>query len=70
MRPHGRADELDQAVDGLSVRVHTGLRDGAPDAEPIVEPACLMEEWGVSTPFTRELLERVWPTPPRKWSWR
>ncbi|WP_371781079.1 hypothetical protein [Streptosporangium subroseum] len=58
MYPYGQADELNQAVDELSVRIYTALRDGGLDAEPLVELACLMEEQGVSTAVTRELLER------------
>ncbi|GAA0845631.1 hypothetical protein ACFQVD_27185 [Streptosporangium amethystogenes subsp. fukuiense] len=58
MRPYEQVDELRQAVDELGVRIYTALRDGGLDAEPLVEPACLTEEWGASTPITRELLER------------
>jgi hypothetical protein len=58
MYPYGQADELDQAVDELSVRIYTALRDGGLDAGPLVELACLTEEWDVSTVATRELLER------------
>ncbi|MEU4830157.1 hypothetical protein [Streptosporangium sp. NPDC023615] len=54
----GTTGEPDRAVGELSARVHTALRGGGLDAEPLVELACLMEEWGVSTPVTRELLER------------
>ncbi|MFI6883519.1 hypothetical protein [Streptosporangium canum] len=59
MHPYEQADELCQAVDELGVRIHTALRDGGLDAEPLVEPACLMKEWGASTPVTREPLERL-----------
>ncbi|AWS40350.1 hypothetical protein [Streptosporangium sp. 'caverna'] len=58
MYSYGRSDELNQAVDELSVRIYTALRDGGLDAGPLVELACLMEEWGVSTAVTRELLQR------------
>ncbi|MGW3361615.1 hypothetical protein ACWDOR_01575 [Streptosporangium canum] len=58
MHHYGQADELDQVVDELSARIYTALRDGGLDAEPLVELACLTEEWDVSTPVTRELLER------------
>lgn len=58
MHPYEQTDELRQAVDELGVRIYTALRDGGLDAEPLVELACLMEEWGASTPVTRELLER------------
>ncbi|MBB2911007.1 hypothetical protein FHS43_002272 [Streptosporangium becharense] len=58
MPPHEQADDLHQAVDELGVRIYTALRDGGLDAEPLIELACLMEEWSVSTPVTRELLER------------
>ncbi|MFF3445054.1 hypothetical protein [Streptosporangium sp. NPDC002721] len=53
-----QADELDQAVDELSARVHTMLRDGGLDAGPLVELARLAEEQDVPIPVTRELLER------------
>ncbi|WP_207756545.1 hypothetical protein [Nonomuraea cypriaca] len=39
-------------------RVHTALRDGGLEAESVVELACLLEEWGVHTAATQELLER------------
>ncbi|MFF5111513.1 hypothetical protein [Streptosporangium sp. NPDC000509] len=58
MRPYEQANELDQAVEELSARIYTALRDGGLDAEPLVELACLVEEWDVSTAVTRELLER------------
>ncbi|MEV4096910.1 hypothetical protein [Streptosporangium saharense] len=58
MRPYDRTDELDQAVEELSVRVYTALRDGGLDAESLVELVRLTEERDVSTPVTRELLER------------
>ncbi|MGJ6965841.1 hypothetical protein ACSDR0_28430 [Streptosporangium sp. G11] len=58
MRPYEQADDLEQAVDELSARIYTALRDGGLDAEPLVELACLTEEWDVSTAVTRELLER------------
>jgi len=57
MYPYERDDELDRAVDELSVRLHTALRDGGLDAGPLVEPARLTQEWDVPTPVTRELLE-------------
>lgn len=57
MHPYGQADELDQAVEELSVRVYTALRDGGLDAGSLVELARLMEEWDVPTSVTRELLE-------------
>ncbi|MEW9554035.1 hypothetical protein [Nonomuraea sp. NPDC050783] len=38
--------------------IHTALRDGGLDAEPVLRLACLLEEQGVSTATTRELLER------------
>ena len=58
MPPYEQADELRQAVDELGVRIYTALRDAGLDAGLLVELACLMEEWGVSTAATRELLER------------
>lgn len=45
----------DQA-DELSDRVYTALRDGGLSAELVVELACLLEEWDVSTPATRAQL--------------
>lgn len=59
MHPYEQTDELCQAVDELGVRIHTALRDGGLDAEPLVDLACLMKEWGASSPVTRELLERL-----------
>ncbi|MEU9890656.1 hypothetical protein [Sphaerisporangium sp. NPDC051011] len=47
-----------QVVNELSGRIYTALRDGGLDAEPVVELACLLYEWGIRTPATRELLER------------
>ncbi|MEU1877699.1 hypothetical protein ABZ470_10325 [Streptosporangium sp. NPDC020072] len=58
MHPYEQDDELDQAVEELSVRVYTALRDGGLDAGPLVELARLVEEWDVPTSVTRELLER------------
>ncbi|MEV1170890.1 hypothetical protein [Nonomuraea sp. NPDC049784] len=51
-------EQAKQVVGELSGRLHTVLRDGGLAAEPVLELACLLEEWGVSTPATRELLER------------
>ncbi|WP_436759236.1 hypothetical protein [Streptosporangium sp. V21-05] len=58
MPPREQDDELDQAVDELSVRVYTALRDGGLDAKPLVELARLTEERDVPPPVTRALLER------------
>ncbi|MER7133332.1 hypothetical protein [Streptosporangium saharense] len=58
MRFSGRAGGLRQAVDELGAHVHTALRDGGLEADLLLEVACLVEEWSVSTPATRELLER------------
>ncbi|MFI6509462.1 hypothetical protein ACIBCT_17795 [Streptosporangium sp. NPDC050855] len=58
MHPYEQDDELRRIVDELGARVHTRLRDGGLDAGPLVELACLVEEQGVSTAVTRELLER------------
>ncbi|WP_329425359.1 hypothetical protein OG339_33995 [Streptosporangium sp. NBC_01495] len=58
MYPYGQDDELDQAIDKLSVRIYTALRDGGLDAGPLVGLARLTEEWDLPTPVTRELLER------------
>ncbi|GIH94131.1 hypothetical protein ACFFMN_25565 [Planobispora siamensis] len=58
MRPYRQVDELNRAVEELSVRIYKALRDGGLDAGPLVELACLMEERNVSTAVTRELLER------------
>ncbi|MEV0379477.1 hypothetical protein [Nonomuraea sp. NPDC050643] len=44
--------------DELSGRIYLALRDGVLDAEPVIELACLLEEWDEGTPATRELLER------------
>ncbi|SFK51441.1 hypothetical protein SAMN05216275_12756 [Streptosporangium canum] len=59
MHPYEQADELCQAVDELGVRIYTALRDGGLDADPLVDLACLMKEWGAPSPVTRELLERL-----------
>lgn len=50
--------EVEQAVDELRGRIYTALRDGGLDADPVLELALLLEERGVSTPATQELLER------------
>ncbi|MFC5831169.1 hypothetical protein [Nonomuraea insulae] len=47
-----------KAIAELSGRIHTALRDGDLDAEPILELACLLEEHGVTTSATQELLAR------------
>ncbi|MEV0589844.1 hypothetical protein [Nonomuraea cavernae] len=51
-------EQAAQVVDELRDRIYTALRDGGLDVEHIVELACLLEEWEVSTPATREVLER------------
>ncbi|MEV0228160.1 hypothetical protein [Nonomuraea sp. NPDC050786] len=51
-------EQTRQFVDELEARIHVALRDGDLDAEPVVALACSLEEGGVSTPATRELLER------------
>ncbi|WP_431930808.1 hypothetical protein [Nonomuraea jabiensis] len=51
-------EQARQFVDELTARIYVALRDGALDAEPVIELACLQEEAGRSTPATRELLER------------
>ncbi|MBF8189683.1 hypothetical protein ITP53_28915 [Nonomuraea sp. K274] len=51
-------EQAKQVIDELTGRIYTALRDGGVDAEPVLEPASLLEEWGVSTPATRELLQR------------
>jgi hypothetical protein len=56
--PYEQVEQVEQAVDELSGRIYTALRDGGLDAEPVVELARLLEEWDVPTPITRELLER------------
>lgn len=47
-----------KAIAELSGRIHTALRDGDLEAEPILELACLLEEHGVTTSATQELLAR------------
>ncbi|MGW7478652.1 hypothetical protein ACWGH8_08750 [Nonomuraea muscovyensis] len=47
-----------QVEDELLGRIYTALRDGGLDAEPVLELASLLEEWGESTPATQEILER------------
>ncbi|MBE1589571.1 hypothetical protein ACFPOI_09350 [Nonomuraea angiospora] len=51
-------EQAKQVVDELSGRIYTALRDGGLNAEPVLELASLLEEWGVCTPATRELLDR------------
>ncbi|MGP4096526.1 DDE-type integrase/transposase/recombinase [Nonomuraea sp. KM90] len=51
-------EQARQVVDALSGRIYTALRDGGLDAEPVLELASSLEEWGMSTPATQELLER------------
>ncbi|MFI7104908.1 hypothetical protein ACIBK9_01220 [Nonomuraea sp. NPDC050227] len=50
MHPEEQAHEL-------ASRVHVALRDGGLDARTVLELASLLEEWGLSTATTRELLE-------------
>ncbi|WP_433250831.1 hypothetical protein ACQPYK_04845 [Streptosporangium sp. CA-135522] len=45
-------------VDELRGHIYTASRDGTLDAEPVLELASSLDEWGVSTPATRELLGR------------
>ncbi|MFI9840584.1 hypothetical protein ACIHFD_26360 [Nonomuraea sp. NPDC051941] len=51
-------EEARQVIDELTGRIYLALRDGALDAEPVIALACLLEEADISTPATRELLER------------
>ncbi|AQZ67229.1 hypothetical protein BKM31_42415 [[Actinomadura] parvosata subsp. kistnae] len=51
-------EQAKQLIDELTGHIYTALRDGGLDAEPVLELACSLEEWGVSTPATQELLER------------
>ncbi|MEV4377889.1 hypothetical protein [Streptosporangium sp. NPDC049644] len=51
-------ERTERIVDELSKRIYTALRDGGLEAEPLIELACLLAEWGASLPVTRELLER------------
>ncbi|MEU4513740.1 hypothetical protein AB0G05_29935 [Nonomuraea wenchangensis] len=51
-------EQAGRVVDELSDRIYTLLRDGGLDAEPVLELASSLEEWGISTPATQELLER------------
>uniref|UniRef100_UPI003F49B391 hypothetical protein n=1 Tax=Nonomuraea bangladeshensis TaxID=404385 RepID=UPI003F49B391 len=51
-------EEAERVVDELRGRIYTALRDGDLDSESVLELACLLEEWEVSTPATQELLER------------
>ncbi|MFI7440778.1 hypothetical protein [Nonomuraea indica] len=55
MRSEEQAIQVETALMG---RIYTALRDGGLEAEPVLELAYLREEWGESTPATRELLER------------
>ncbi|RCG19157.1 hypothetical protein DQ384_38445 [Sphaerisporangium album] len=55
MHSHEKAE---QVANELRSRIYTALRDGGLNAEPVIELACLLEEWGMRTPATRELLER------------
>ncbi|GAA2307971.1 hypothetical protein GCM10010149_67490 [Nonomuraea roseoviolacea subsp. roseoviolacea] len=49
---------VEETEDELTARVYTALRDGGLDAELLLELGCLLEEEGISTPATQELLER------------
>ncbi|GAA3245978.1 hypothetical protein [Nonomuraea helvata] len=51
-------EQTRQFAHELEGRIYVALRDGDLDAEPMIELACLLLEGGVSTPATRELLER------------
>ncbi|MEU4233875.1 hypothetical protein AB0F17_57195 [Nonomuraea sp. NPDC026600] len=51
-------ERANQVVDELTGYIYTALRDGGLGAGPVLELASLLEEWGVNTPATRELLER------------
>ncbi|MEV4114286.1 hypothetical protein [Nonomuraea sp. NPDC049695] len=51
-------EQTRQFAHELAGRIHVALRDGDLDADPVIALACLLEEAGVSTPATRELLER------------
>jgi hypothetical protein len=44
-------------VDELSGRIYVALRDGGLDAEPVVELACALYEWGWRGPAVQEVLE-------------
>ncbi|MFF4987007.1 hypothetical protein ACFY19_07440 [Streptosporangium saharense] len=59
MHSYAQTDELRQAAGELGAHIYTALRDGGLEADLLVELACLMEERGVSTSATRELLERL-----------
>ncbi|NUP21457.1 MAG: hypothetical protein HOV96_30620 [Nonomuraea sp.] len=48
-------EQAEQAIDELTVHIHTALRDGGLEAEPVLELASLLEACDVSTPATREL---------------
>ncbi|MEO3796643.1 hypothetical protein ABGB14_41145 [Nonomuraea sp. B10E15] len=51
-------EQAKRVVDQLRGRIYTALGDGGLDAEPVLELASLLEEWGMSTLATQELLER------------
>lgn len=51
-------EQAKQVEDELMGRIYTALRDGGLEAELVLDLAFLLEEWGESTPATRELLER------------
>ncbi|MFG3440966.1 hypothetical protein ACGF0J_27260 [Nonomuraea sp. NPDC047897] len=51
-------EQLKQVEDELLGRIYRALRDGGLDAEPVLELASLLEEWGESTPTTLEIIER------------
>lgn len=48
---------LEEQARELASRVYVALRDGGLDSGPVLELASLLEEWGLSTATTRELLE-------------
>ncbi|GAA2208598.1 hypothetical protein GCM10009850_040560 [Nonomuraea monospora] len=58
-------EQAKQVADELRARIYTALRDGGLDAAPVLELAALLEEWGVTTPTTQELLNhRITRLPP------
>ncbi|MEU6725963.1 hypothetical protein ABZ917_19865 [Nonomuraea wenchangensis] len=51
-------EQVEEVVDELQCRIYTALRDGGLETETVLELAFWLEEWGMTTPATQELLER------------
>ncbi|GII55979.1 hypothetical protein Pth03_43680 [Planotetraspora thailandica] len=52
------SEQVGRAVKQLAAQVYSGLHGSGLRVEPVVELACLMEEYGLSGSAVREILER------------